>query len=106
MVGNTVELTSENFDSKTSKGFWLVDFWAEWCAPCKMLNPIFTAVSDEFKGKINFGKVDVDIQNDLAQNFEVLSIPALLFIKDGEIVDRTVGLISKDALISKIKMTF
>ncbi len=106
MAENIINLTQDNFDSKTAKGDWVIDFWAEWCGPCKMLNPVFTLASDDFKGKVNFAKVDIDVENDLAQKFDVLSIPSLLFIKNGEIVDRTVGLISKDNLVSMIRETF
>lgn len=106
MAGNVVELRHENFSSKTAKGNWVVDFWAEWCGPCKILSPIFSSVADEMKGKFNFGKVDVDAETDLAQGFDVMSIPTILFIKDGELVDRSVGLVSKEELASQIKKTF
>ncbi|MEK6910176.1 MAG: thioredoxin [Nanoarchaeota archaeon] len=106
MAGNIVELNQGNFDSKTSKGEWVIDFWAEWCGPCKMLNPAFSAASEELKGKVNFAKVDIDSETDLAQMYDIMSIPHILFIKNGEIVDRSVGLISKDTLLSKIKSAF
>jgi thioredoxin 1 len=106
MAGNIVELNSRNFDEKTSKGKWVIDFWAEWCGPCKMLNPVFSAASEEFKGKVNFAKVDIDSETDLAQMYDIMSIPHILFIKDGEIVDRSGGLISKDNLFSMIKKAF
>ena len=106
MAGNIVDLNQGNFNDKTSKGEWVIDFWAEWCGPCKMLNPVFAAASEELKGKINFAKVDIDSETDLAQMYDILSIPHILFIKDGEVVDRSVGLISKDTLLSKIKNAF
>lgn len=101
MGENTVALGIDNFENKTSKGNWVVDFWAEWCGPCKILGPTFDAVAGEMKGKVHFGKVDVDAEGELAQQFDVMSIPTLLFIKDGEIVDRAVGALSSGALKQK-----
>ena len=106
MVGNITDLNGGNFDSKTMKGNWIIDFWAGWCGPCKMIKPEFDAAAEELQGKVHFGKVDVDSENELASRFKVMSIPALLFLKDGEVVDQSVGFIDKDSIIEKTEEAF
>jgi len=106
MSENTETLTIDNFDSAISKGKWVIDFWAEWCGPCKMMAPQFEAAAKELKGKVNFGKVDVDAQPDLAGRFEVMSIPTLLFINEGEQVNRYSGAIPKDEITLMTKESF
>lgn len=81
----------------------VVDFWAEWCGPCKQLAPVFEKVADDLKDKIDFFKVNVDNNQDLAVNNGVQSIPTLVIFKDGEEVDRIIGNISEDALKSKLE---
>lgn len=100
---STTNLTSGNFDKFIKDDTVVVDFWAEWCGPCKMMDPIFEETAKELKGRAKFGKVNVDDETDLAQRFNVMSIPTLLFFRDGGQADRTIGLISKDGLIKKIK---
>jgi thioredoxin 1 len=73
----------------------LVDFWAEWCGPCKMLGPILDELADEYAGKVKIGKVNVDENNGLAVNYRITGIPALLLFKNGEVVGQMVGLRSK-----------
>lgn len=102
MSEEITELNSENFDKNVSKGKWVVDFWAGWCGPCVMLKPNFEAVAKEMKGKIKFGKVDIDAYQDLAERFQVMSIPTILLIENGEVVDSSVGYISKEALAKNI----
>ena len=99
----TIDLTTENFDSKIKKGKWFVDFWAAWCGPCKIIGPLFDAAAKEMHGKVNFGKVDADKESDLAERYEVMSIPTLIFFKDGEVADIVNGVISKDEIIKKSK---
>lgn len=106
MKDEVIELTIENFDNETKKGNWVIDFWAAWCGPCRILSPTVEALASELKGKINFGKVDVDAQQELAERFEVMSIPTLLYMKDGQQVDRTVGAIPKAEIQKKIKEGF
>ncbi len=106
MAGKVEVLDSENFDKKTKEGNWVIDFWAEWCGPCKVLGPRFAEASEELKEKVNFGKVDVDAETDLAQKFGVMSIPSIVFIKDGEMVDKIVGLMSKEAIIERASDNF
>jgi len=96
------EFNVDNFEKEISDGLVVVDFWAEWCGPCKMLGPIFEEVSKEFEGKVKFGKLNIDDGQELAQKFQVMGIPTILFFKDGQLVDRTTGLISKEELEKKV----
>lgn len=99
-----MELINEkNFKEKTSKGFVVVDFFANWCGPCRMLSPILEEVKDELKDKVEIYKVNVDDEENLARQFGVMSIPCLFFFKNGEMVEKQVGLVNKDVLVSKIE---
>ncbi len=106
MTARHHNLTEKNFDKEVSKGKWIVDFWAEWCNPCKILEPHFDSASHELKGKANFGKIDIDAETELAERFEVMSIPTVIFFKDGEIVDRVVGVIEKEEIVKMAKEAF
>ena len=99
-----VELTDANFSEKvmTKDGVAVVDFWATWCGPCKMISPIIDEVSKNFDGKAVVGKVDVDSNSELSVKYNVRSIPTILVFKNGEVVDRHVGVITKAQLESKI----
>jgi thioredoxin 1 len=99
------ELTSENFAKETKTGMAVVDFWAAWCGPCKMMAPIFEAESKEHKN-IKFMKLDVDAHPEIASKLGIMSIPTLLFYKDGEVVEQLVGYAGKHALAEKIKEAF
>jgi thioredoxin 1 len=81
----------------------LVDFWAEWCGPCKMLSPVLDELATELGDTVKIAKVNVDDNRDLALQFGIKSIPMLLFFKDGEIKDKVVGLMPKDTLAQKLK---
>ncbi len=96
----TVEITKENFEEIVLKNQLpvLVDFWATWCGPCKMISPIIEELSEELDGKVVFGKLNVDNQPELAMQFQVMSIPTLILFKDGEIVNKKVGFMPKDKL--------
>ena len=98
MAGDVLTLTGDNFDAEVKKGAVLVDFWASWCGPCRMLGPVVEALSEEMKGQMKVGKVNVDEQPDLSEKFEVASIPTILLFKDGKIIANRVGAANKDAL--------
>jgi len=97
-----IELTNDNFDSTVKEGVSLVDFWAPWCGPCRMLAPVIDELAADFDGKANICKVNTDEQQDLGAKYGVRSIPTILFIKDGEVVDTLVGANSKQALADKL----
>ena len=96
-------VTDTNFkDILASKSVVLVDFWASWCGPCRMLSPIVDDVAEAFAGRIEVAKCNVDDQEDIAAEYGIRSIPTLLFFKDGELADKTVGLVGKAEIESKI----
>lgn len=94
-------VTSENFNSFISSGLVLIDFFAEWCGPCKMLAPVLDAVASELPN-VSIGKIDIDNSPAPAEKYGVSSIPTLILFKNGEEVDRIVGLKDKDALVKLI----
>jgi thioredoxin 1 len=95
-------LNDGNFAQETGTGTVLVDFFAEWCGPCKLLLPIFEELAPEYEGKIKFVKVNVDESANTAQQFGVLSIPTLVVLKDGQEVDRMTGFQTADVLRGKL----
>ena len=100
-----VHLNDKNFDEEVIKSQTpvLVDFWAEWCGPCKMIAPVLDEIAGEFDGKLKVGKVNVDEAQELAMQFNVMSIPTLIFFKNGRAVDQVIGAMGKEHLVSKIK---
>ncbi|CAD7288302.1 Thioredoxin [Campylobacter majalis] len=100
-MGKYVEVTSENFDV-VKEGVALVDFWAPWCGPCRMLAPVIDELAQEFEGKAVIAKVNTDEVQDLAVEYGIRSIPTILFFKNGEVVDQMVGAQSKQALTDKL----
>lgn len=95
-------LGKDNFNDTIANGVTLVDFWAEWCGPCRMQLPILEEVFEEIGEKATVGKINVDHELELAQRFGVQSIPTLILFKDGEIVDKMVGVQAKETLVDKI----
>ena len=100
-----LEITDSNFDELVlqSDKPVVVDFWAEWCGPCKMIGPIIDEMSKDYEGKALIGKVNVDQNANVSAQFGVRSIPTVLFIKNGEVVDKTVGAVPKATLDSKLE---
>ena len=101
-----IELTLSNFNKEIKNGNWVIDFWAPWCNPCKIMEPYFKEAARDLKGKIKFGKVNVDEEQDLAQRFEVLSIPTTILFKSSEQVNVSVGSMNKSAILRLIDETF
>jgi thioredoxin len=97
-----LNLNKDNFEQSISNGVALVDFWAEWCGPCKMQLPIIEEFSSEMDGKATVGKVNVDEQLELAQSFGIQSIPTLILFKDGKPVKKLIGLHSKESLYEEV----
>ena len=99
------QFTQKNFEAEVVKSGLpvLVDFWAPWCGPCRAIAPIIDEVAVEFSAKLKVGKVNVDDEQDLAAQFNIMSIPTLLIFKNGKPVDQIVGAMSKEQLLQKIK---
>ena len=98
------EFTDDNFqDTALAGGVSVVDFWAEWCGPCRLVGPIIDDMSTEYEGKAKIGKVNVDHNPGISMKYGVRSIPTILFIKDGEVVDKHVGTATKATLVKKLE---
>jgi thioredoxin 1 len=104
-MGTAVKVTEANFDAEVLKSNVpvLVDFWAEWCGPCRMVLPIVEEIAAEMAGTAKVCKVNVDEAPDLASQFDVASIPTLLIFKNGKVVDQMVGALPKVRLVEKLK---
>ena len=98
-----LELTKDNFDATIAEGVTMVDFWAPWCGPCRMIAPVIEELAEDFEGKAKICKVNTDEQQEIAVQYGIRSIPAILFFKNGEIVDQMIGAASKDAFADKLK---
>ena len=99
-----VKITTDNFEGlKNSELPLVVDFWATWCGPCRMIAPIVEELAKEYDGKINVGKCDVEERDELAAEFGIRNIPTLLFFKNGQVVDKMVGAVSKAKLQEKFE---
>jgi thioredoxin 1 len=100
----TLAVTDTTFEEEVLKSEIpvLVDFWAEWCGPCRMIGPIVEELGKEYEGKLKVAKVDVQNNNDVASKYGIMSIPALLFFKNGEVVDQIIGAVPKKAVEDRL----
>lgn len=98
MVAYITELNEQNYDSFVEKGIVLVDIKANWCGPCKVLSPIIDEVSSDYFGQITVGKLDADTSREIITKLGVRNIPTLILYKDGEIVEKNVGMITKEGI--------
>ncbi len=96
----TLHLTEQNFDEAlvANQGLLMLDFWAEWCGPCRMIAPVLEELADASEGRVTLMKINVDENPGLAARFDIRSIPTILFVKDGAVIDRVVGAVPKAAL--------
>jgi thioredoxin 1 len=98
------EFTDANFENEVLKSDQpcLVDFWAEWCGPCRMVGPVVEEIAKDYEGKLKVGKVNVDQNTQTASKYGIMSIPSLLFFKQGKVVDQIVGAVPKKHMVEKI----
>jgi len=102
-MSKPIEITDSNFEEiLNSEKPVMVDFWAEWCGPCKMVGPLVEEMAGEYDGKAVIAKVDVDNNPNVSAKYGIRSIPTMLFFKDGEIVDRQIGAVPKNVLTTKL----
>ena len=101
----SLEFTDANFQTTVmeSDKLTVIDFWAEWCGPCRAIGPVIEELATEYAGKVNIGKVNVDVNPTLSMNFGITSIPAILFVKGGQVVDKQIGAVPKSVLDKKIQ---
>lgn len=103
-MGKALEITDANFaETIDTEKVVLVDFWAEWCGPCRLVGPVVEKLAEAYDGKAVIGKVDVDMNPETAMKFGIRSIPTLLFFKEGQIVDRVIGAMPQVELEAKLK---
>jgi len=103
-----IEITDGNFAEKVQNTTQpvMLDFWAEWCGPCRMVGPIVSEIGKEYEGKAVIGKMDVDSNHEIPAKFGIRNIPTILFFKNGEVVDKQVGAVPKAVLVAKLEKLF
>ncbi len=103
-MSKPVQISDDTFEQEVLKSETpvVVDFWAAWCGPCKMIAPILEEIAQEYDGKLKVAKIDVDANTKVASQFKIMSIPSLLFFKGGELVEQIVGAMPKAQLLSKV----
>ena len=108
MGAKTIEITNANFEKEiiNSEKPAIVDFWAPWCMPCKMIASTLDEIADDYRGKINVAKINVDDSPELATELSVMNIPSLIFFKDGKEVERLIGVNTKEYIEKKIETAF
>jgi len=99
---NITTLTTANFVGETAKGIVMVDFWATWCVPCRAMAPVIEEIASQTKGKVKVGKVDIDANGPLANQFGIQAIPTVIIFKDGQAVETLIGVQSKAALVNAL----
>lgn len=103
-IKKPINLTDSNFDIEKSKySLLVVDFWAAWCGPCKMISPIIEQLAEQYAGKIVFGKVNVDENPHISQRFGIQSIPTLMIVKEGQVIDVMIGALPKGQIENRIE---
>jgi len=100
--GDIITLTTENFSSEIAQGVVMVDFWATWCMPCKAMAPVIDEIAGQTKGKVKVGKLDIDKNGPIANQYGIQAIPTILIFKDGLLVETLVGIQSKAALVNAL----
>jgi thioredoxin 1 len=98
-----VNLSKNDFDEKIKSGVAMVDFWAEWCGPCRMAAPVIEELAKEYDGKVTVAKLDVDAQSEIAEKFGVMSIPTVILFKDGQEIGRQVGFAGKPGYLQLLQ---
>jgi len=103
-MSDIMDFTKDNFDREVLKSDVpvLIDFWAEWCAPCKIIAPIIDEIADDYQGKIKVGKVNVESAPDIASRYGIMSIPSLLIFNNGKVADQIIGTVPKKSITAKI----
>jgi len=102
-MSNYINLTSSNFEDTVKEGVSLVDFWAPWCGPCRMIAPVIEELANDFEGRAKICKINTDEEQELAVKFGIRSIPTVFIMKDGEVVEQLIGANSKEEYTKKIE---